>query len=94
MHVKRNKILDDNNGKLYPLLWEKCTENMKANIKPSTKYQNIDGITLLNDLEQVTLNYEDQHHPYESYVNTHHRFLNVAQGDFANSDYYKNVLRQ
>ena len=41
-HVNKKKILKENNGKLYSLLWEKCTENMKAKIKYSTKYQNME----------------------------------------------------
>ena len=36
VHVKQKKILNENNGKLYSLLWEKCTENMEAKIKLST----------------------------------------------------------
>ena len=42
IHVNQKKILKENNGKLYSLLWEKCTENMKAKIKYSTKYQNME----------------------------------------------------
>ena len=54
VHVKQKKILDDNNRKLYSLLWAKCTDNMKADIKSSTKYQNMEDdqndITLLNNV--------------------------------------------
>ena len=54
VHVKQKKILEENNGKLYYLLWEKYTDNMKSMINYSTKYQNMyndqNGIPLLNDL--------------------------------------------
>ena len=54
LHVKQSKILDDKKIKLYSLLWENSTYNIKAKIKYSTKYQNKEndqnGITLLNDL--------------------------------------------
>ena len=69
VHVNQKKILEDNNRKLYYFLWENFTENIKAKIKSSTKYQNMDddknGITLLNDQEQATLKYEDQRYPHE-----------------------------
>ena len=69
VHVKQKKIPEDNNRKLYYLMWGNCTDNMKSKIKFSTKYQNMNddknGINLINDPEQVTLKYEDQHYPHE-----------------------------
>ena len=55
------------------------------------------GITLLKDLGQITLNYKDQHYPYESYINLQHILYNVAQGALENADCYKQLqimLRQ
>ena len=37
------------------------------------------GKTLLNNLEQVTLDYEDQPYLYESYVNTQRMLYNVCK---------------
>ena len=37
VHVKQKKILEENNGKLYYLLWEKYTDNMKAKINNNNK---------------------------------------------------------
>ena len=51
--------MEEKKIKLYYLLWENFTCNMKAKIKLSTKYQNMEdyqnGLTLLNDLEPVTV---------------------------------------
>ena len=73
-------------------MWGNCTDNMKAKIKFSTKYQNMNddknGINLLNDPEQVTLKYEDQHYPHESYMNMQQKVYNVAQGNLENTNYY------
>ena len=48
-------------------------------------------ITLLNDLGEIILKYEDQCYPFKSYVNIQHRLYNIAEGDLANVNSYKNL---
>ena len=57
VRVKRNKIPEENNRKLYSLLWDTFTNNVEARIKSSTKYQNMENyhnyITILNDMKKL-----------------------------------------
>ena len=57
--MRGKKILEENNGKMYSLLRKKGTDNVKAKMKYSTKYQNIEDdqnvITQINQNEQVTM---------------------------------------
>ena len=80
---------------MYSLLWKKYTDNIKANIKYSTKYQNIEddqnGITIINYMEQFTLKYKDQRYQHESYTSTQRRLYNFPQGEFANVYNYEKI---
>ena len=66
------------------MLWVKCTENIKAKIKYSTKYQNMEDdekFINLQNYQQKTLKYKYQLYPYELFVNTHCILYNVKQGN-------------
>ena len=92
-HMKRKWMLEENNCKLYTLLWSKSTESMKAKMKSVNGYQTMeddqDGILLLQNMEKVTHKYEDQRYSMESYTNAQRKLYNIIQGESSNAEYYE-----
>lgn len=81
----------ENRQKLFSLVWQQCTESMRAKIKAHREYtvieQDLNGIDLLRVIKLICFNIEDEKYIPQKVHETKAAFYNCKQGNDSDQAY-------
>ena len=93
MYLKREDTLEANNGKLYSVVWEQCSQPMQAKLRAHQEFEGLertnDGVGLLIAIKSVMHHFNNTTHPYASMHKAQRALYTMVQGKGATDHDYE-----
>jgi hypothetical protein len=96
-YVRRERELKGNMNALYSVVWEQCSDTMKAKVKAVTTYKEkaaaLDCFWLLKQIKAITLQFDETKDKFMSLLDARTSLMNCKQDIGQTNDVYKAILR-
>jgi hypothetical protein len=96
-YVRRERELKGNLNALYSVVWEQCSETMRAKVKAVAKYKEKaevnDCFWLLKQIKAITLKFDETKDKFMSLLDARTSLMNCKQDIGQTNDVYKTILR-